>query len=107
MPGQFTYDPPNQAWVIDIKYVRTLEGRLYLAIVIDLHTRLAVCCSVPARMETQLLVSDALTMAIWRRKPKNSPMIHSDQGGPFGNDEFARQCKYNRLSHSMSRRGKC
>jgi putative transposase len=53
------------------------------------------------------LVLDALTMAIWRRKPKNSPIIYSDQGSQFGSDEFARWCKDNRSSPSMSRRGNC
>jgi putative transposase len=46
-------------------------------------------------------------MAIWRRKPKNSVIIHSDQGSQFGSDEFNRWCKDNRLSPSMSRRGNC
>jgi putative transposase len=55
-----------------------------------------------ARMETRLVL-DALTMAIWRRKPKNRLIIHSDQGSQFGSDEFARWCKDNRVSPSMSR----
>jgi putative transposase len=103
---QFTHDAPDQAWVTDITYVRTHEGWLYLAVVIDLHSRLVVGWSMQARMETRLVL-DALTMAIWRRKPKNSPIIHSDQGSQFGSDEFARWCKGHRLSPSMSRRGNC
>ena len=86
---QFTYDAPDQAWVTDIAYIRTHEGWLYLAVVIDLHSRLVVGWSMQARMETRLVL-DALTMAVWRRKPKNSPIIHSDQGSQFGSDEFAR-----------------
>jgi putative transposase len=58
------------------------------------------------RMETRLAL-DALTMAVWRRKPKNGLIIHSDQGSQFGSDEFARWCKDIRLSPSMSRRGNC
>jgi len=53
------------------------------------------------------LVLDALTMAVWRRKPKDSVIIHSDQGSKVGSDEFNRWCKDNRLSPSMSRRGNC
>ena len=49
----------------------------------------------------------ALTMAVWRRKPNGSVIIHSDQGTQFGSDEFSRWCKDNRLSPSMSRRGNC
>lgn len=83
MQHQFTYDAPDQAWVTDITYVRTHEGWLYLAVVIDLHSRLVMGWSVQSRMETRL-VMDALTMAVWRRKTKNSPIIHSDQGSQFG-----------------------
>jgi len=86
---QFTYDAPDQAWVTDITYVRTHEGWLYLAVVIDLHSRLVVGWSMQSRMETRLVL-DALTMAVWRRKPKNGLIIHSDQGSQFGSDEFAR-----------------
>ena len=46
-------------------------------------------------------------MAVWRRRPKDSVIIHSDQGNQFGSDEFNRWCKDNRLSPSMSRRGNC
>jgi putative transposase len=103
---QFTHDAPDQAWVTDITYIRTHEGWLYLAVVIDLHSRLVVGWSMQARMETRLVL-DALTMAVWRRKPKNGLIIHSDQGSQFGSDAFARWCKDNRLSPSMSRRGNC
>ena len=77
-----------------------------MAVVIDLHSRLVVGWSMQARMETRLVL-DALTMAVWRRKPKNSVIIHSDQGSQFGSDEFNRWCKDNRLSPKMSRRGNC
>ena len=106
MKRQFTHDAPDQAWVTDITYIRTHEGWLYLAVVIDLHSRLVVGWSMQARMETRL-VHDALTMAVWRRKPKNGLIIHSDQGSQFGSDAFARWCTENRLSPSMSRRGNC
>jgi len=46
-------------------------------------------------------------MAVWRRRPKDSVIIHSDQGSQFGSDEFSRWCKDNRQSPSMSRRGNC
>ncbi|MDO7605522.1 MAG: IS3 family transposase, partial [Burkholderiaceae bacterium] len=62
--------------------------------------------SMVSHMRTSLVL-DALTMAVWRRKPKDSVIIHSDQGSQFGSDEFNRWCKDNRLSPSMSRRGNC
>jgi putative transposase len=68
---QFTHDAPDQAWVSDITYVRTHEGWLYWAAVIDLHSRLVVGWSMQVRMETRLVL-DALAMAIWRRKPKTA-----------------------------------
>ena len=62
--------------------------------------------SMRGSMETTLVL-DALTMAVWRRRPKGSVIIQSDQGSQFGSDEFSRWCKENRLSPSMSRRGNC
>ena len=90
----------------DITYIRTLEGWLYLAVVMDLHSRAVVGWSIGSRMQTSLFL-DALTMAVWRRKPNGSVIIPSDQGTQFGSDEFSRWCKDNRLSPSMSRRGNC
>ena len=103
---QFQHDEPDQAWVTDITYIRTHEGWLYLAAVLDLHSRAVVGWSMGSHMRTSLVL-DALTMAVWRRKPKDSVIIHSDQGSQFGSDEFNRWCKDNRLSPSMSRRGNC
>ena len=103
---QFQQDEPDQAWVTDITYIRTYEGWLYLAAVLDLHSRAVVGWSMGSRIQTSLVL-DALTMAVWRRKPKGSVIIHSDQGSQFGSDEFTRWCKDNRLSPSMSRRGNC
>jgi putative transposase len=103
---QFQHDEPDQAWVTDITYIRTHEGWLYLAVVLDLHSRAVVGWSMGSRMQTGLVL-DALTMAVWRRRPKDSVIIHSDQGSQFGSDEFNRWCKDNRLSPSMSRRGNC
>lgn len=103
---QFQHDEPDQAWVTDIAYIRTHEGWLYLAAVLDLHSRVVVDWSMGSRMQTGLVL-DALTMVVWRRRPKDSVIIHPDQGSQFGSDEFNRWCKDNRLSPSMSRRGNC
>ena len=103
---QFTYEQPDQAWVTDITYIRTYEGWLYLAVVIDLHSRAVVGWSMKKSLETKIIL-DALMMAMWRRKPDGEVIIHSDQGSQFGSDEFNRWCKDNRLSPSMCRRGNC
>jgi putative transposase len=66
-------------WVKDITYIWTSEGWLYLAIVIDLYSRKVVGWSMGTRMKAQL-VCDAITMAMWQRKPKAGLIVHSDQG---------------------------
>ena len=97
---------PDQIWVTDITYIRTYEGWLYLAVVIDLYSRMVVGWSMKSTMTTELVL-DALMMACWRRHPKNPVIIHSDQGSQFGSDDFNRWCKDNDLRPSMSRRGNC
>ena len=53
------------------------------------------------------LAIDALLMAVWRRKPTEQVIVHSDQGTQFGSDDFKRFCKTHNLEPSMSRRGNC
>ena len=103
---QFTVMRPDHAWVTDITYIRTYEGWLYLAVVLDLYSRAVVGWAMQPTMTTELALK-ALMMAVWRRKPKQPVIIHSDQGSQFGSDEFTRWCKDNRLVASMSRRGNC
>jgi putative transposase len=103
---QFTMDEQDQAWVTDITYLRTYEGWLYLAVVIDLYSRAVIGWSMKATMATELVL-DAMTMAVWRRRPKQPVIIHSDQGSQFGSDDFTRWCKDQQLVPSMSRRGNC
>lgn len=103
---EFTVDLPDQVWVTDITYIRTHEGWLYLTAVIDLYSRMVVGWSMSSTMATELVL-DALTMAVWRRRPKVPVMKHCDQGSQFGSDDFARWCKDNQLVPSMSRRGNC
>jgi len=103
---QFTVDQPDVAWVTDITYIRTYEGWLYLAVVIDLYSRTVVGWSMKPTMATNIVL-DALTMAVWRRKPKQPVIIHSDQDSQFGSDDFVRWCRDNRLVPSMSRCGNC
>ena len=68
---QFTFAAPDQAWVTDITYIRTYEGWLYLAVVIDLYSRAVIGWSMKPSMATELAL-DALMMAVWRRKPINA-----------------------------------
>ncbi len=97
---------PDQVWVTDITYIRTHEGWLYLAVVIDLYSRRVVGCSMNERMQTSLALN-ALLMAIWRRKPKAKVIVHSDQGSQFTSQEWQSFLSGHNLKASMSRRGNC
>ena len=103
---QFDVQAPDCAWVTGITYIRTLEGFAYLAVVIDLYSRRVVGWSLQSRQTTDLVLQ-ALLMAVWRRKPKNSVLVHSDQGSQFTSMEWAAFLKDHNLAHSMSRRGNC
>jgi len=103
---QFDVDVPDRVWVTDITYIRTLEGFAYLAVVIDLYSRRIVGWSMQSRQTTDVVLQ-ALLMAVWRRKPKNKVLIHSDQGSQFTSMDWASFLKAHNLKHSMSRRGNC
>lgn len=103
---QFTVDQPDHTWVTYITYVRTYEGWLYLAVVVDLFSRKVVGWSLHHRMEKSL-VTQAMLLAVWRRKPKTMVIVHSDQGAQYTSDECQRFMKYHNIDPSISRRGNC
>ena len=95
----------------EITYIRTHEGWLYLAVVIDLFSRLVVGWSMKSRITTDLLLN-ALLMALWRRNPKNKVLIHSlakqcFSGSQYTSHEWQTFLKHHNLESSMSRRGNC
>jgi len=102
----FTADRPNRKWAADITYVRTSEGWLYLAAVMDLFSRRIVGWSLSKHIDTQL-VSDALKMAILHRCPDKDLMHHSDQGVQYAAEDFQDLLDANGISCSMSRKGNC
>ena len=103
---QFDVDAPDCFWVTDITYIKTHEGFLYLAVVIDLYSRRVVGWATHNRQYTDLALQ-ALLMAVWRRKPVSKVLIHSDQGSQFTSMEWASFLKHHNLEHSMSRPGNC
>ncbi|WGL76047.1 IS3 family transposase [Serratia marcescens] len=103
---QFTVVRANQVWVTDITYIRTWQGWLYLAVVIDLFARNVVGWSMKPTLSRELAL-DALMMAVWRRKPDSEVIVHSDLGSQYGSDDWQRFCRANNLAPSMSRRGNC
>ena len=102
---RFDVSAPNKAWVTDITYVRTWEGWLYLAVVVDLFSRKVVGWAARPTLSRELAL-DAVLMAVKRRKPRHA-VIHSDQGTQYGSDDWRRFCKRNHLEPSMSRKGNC
>ncbi|WP_218683549.1 IS3 family transposase [Citrobacter braakii] len=103
---QFNPDAPDERWVTDITYIRTHEGWLYLAVVVDLFSRKIIGWSMQPRM-TKDIVLNALLMAVWRRNPQKQVLVHSDQGSQYTSHEWQSFLKSHGLEGSMSRRGNC
>ena len=102
----FDVQEPNQVWVTDITYIRTYEGWLFLAVVIDLFSRQVIGWSMQPKMHVDLVLN-ALVMAVWRRKPKNEVIVHSDQGSQYTSSDWQTFLELHNLVCSMSRRGNC
>jgi transposase InsO family protein len=98
---QFEVEQPDRIWCGDITYLWTLEGWLYLAVIIDLYSRKVVGWALERQIETSLVL-EALRMAYWRRKPAPGLIFHSDRGSQYAAHDFQRQ-----LIPSMSRKGDC
>ncbi len=103
---QFETGRPDASWVTDITYIRTWEGWLYLAVVVDLFSRRVVGWSMQKTLNRSLAI-DALLMAVQRRRPEGEVLVHSDQGSQYGSDDWMRFCRDHDLVPSMSRRGNC
>ncbi|EKQ4787654.1 IS3 family transposase [Salmonella enterica] len=103
---QFNPDAPDERWVTDITYIRTHEGWLYLAVVVDLFSRKVIGWSMQPWM-TKEIVLNALLMALWRRNPQKAVLVHSDQGSQYTSYEWQSFLKSHGLEGSMSRRGNC
>lgn len=97
---------PNQKWSDDITYLRTDEGWLYLAVVIDLWSRAVIGWSMSSRMTAQL-ACDALKMALWRRKHPTDVIVHTDRGGQYCSADYQALLKRYNLRGSMSAKGCC
>jgi putative transposase len=103
---QFTADYPNQKWAVDITYIATDQGWMYLAGVMDLCSRMIVGWSMAEHMKTEL-VSDALQMAIARRSPGQGLLHHSDRGVQYASEDYMHLLQSNYMEASMSGKGDC
>ena len=97
---------PNALWVTDITYIRTYEGWLYLAVILDLFSRKVIGWSMSHRMTRQLALH-AFEMAVSRRDISDEAILHSDQGSQFASSDWQRALKKYNVTPSMSRRGNC
>lgn len=103
----FIAKAPNEVWVSDITYIRTHEGWLYLATVIDLFSRKVIGWATSHRMKTHLVL-DALKHAVYRNKYTiENVILHSDQGSQYSSYEYQQFIKKYNITPSMSRRGNC
>lgn len=102
----FQQPQPNRAWVGDISYIKTSSGFLYLAVVIDLYSRMVVGWSVQPHMRAEL-VDDALKMALGRRKATPGLIFHSDRGSQYTSTTFRKTCDKAGIVQSMSKKGDC
>ncbi|EOM1209050.1 IS3 family transposase [Escherichia coli] len=102
----FSASGPNQKWAGDITYLRTDEGWLYLAVVIDLWSRAVIGWSMSPRMTAQL-ACDALQMALWRRRRPESVIVHTDRGGQYCSGDYQAMLKRHNLRGSMNAKGYC
>lgn len=103
---QFHVEKPDRYWVGDITYIPTDTGWLYLAVVLDLYSRQIVGWSMSNNMQAKL-VNDTLLMAIWKRKPAQGLIWHTDRGSQYASDSHRNILKDHNIIQSMSRKGNC
>lgn len=95
---------PNTLWVSDITYLRSWEGWLYLAVVLDCFSRRIVGFAIEDNLRAELVV-DALEQALQRRRPRGRLIHHSDQGSQYVSLAFGRRCRLAGIEQSMGGRG--
>jgi putative transposase len=97
---------PNRLWAADITYIRTWEGWLYLASVMDCYSRRIVGWAIADHLRAELVV-DALEMAVTPRRPNDRLVHHSDQGSQYTSLIFTQRCRAVGIDVSMGSRGDC
>ena len=102
----FEAEHPNEAWVTDVKAVRTRSGWVYLAAILDLYARRVVGWALSESNDTALALS-ALQRALVQRKPPPGLIHHSDRGSPYGSDDYIEALDAAGCRRSMSKKGDC
>ncbi len=96
----------NRVWVADITYLPTAQGWLYLAVVLDLASRLVVGWAMKPTLERSLTI-DALQMAVGQRHPQPGLLHHSDRGSQYASQDYQALLEAHGMTCSMSRRANC
>ena len=97
---------PNQIWVADITYIKTAEGWLFLAAILDLYSRKIVGWNMSPFLDTELILK-ALQMALLTRQPPPDLLFHSDRGVQYASHDYRQALAQAGLIPSMSRKGNC
>ncbi len=103
---QFDVDAPDRVWAGDITYIRTRNGWGYLAVILDLHSRLVIGWVLADHMRAEL-VESALLCAVGKREPSSDLLHHTDRGSQYASTSYRRQLDALGIAVSMSRRGDC
>ncbi len=99
-------DVPNKKWVTDITYIPTKQGWLYLAVILDLYSRMVVGWSMSGNCDEKL-VEHALEQALMRRRPNAGLLHHSDRGSQYTAQAYLAYLQRYGIQQSMSRKGNC
>jgi transposase InsO family protein len=103
---QFMVTQPNRVWAGDLTYVWTTEGWLYLAVILDLYSRLVVGWAMGHRLTAEL-AEQALMMALANRTPQAGLLHHSDRGSQYAATRYQRLLGAHGITPNMSRTGNC
>jgi len=103
---EFSANRPNQKWAGDISYVWTREGWLYLAVILDLHSRRVIGWAASSRMKRDLAIR-ALNMAIALRRPPRGCIHHTDRGSQYCSHDYQKLLRQHGFQVSMSGTGNC
>ena len=102
----FSAEAPDRVWVSDITYIRTWEGWLYLAVILDLYSRRVVGWAAADHLRTELVV-EAFEKAVRRRQPEPGLVFHMDRGCQYASDAFQHHLARLGFVSSLSRKGDC
>ena len=102
----FYAEHPNQKWAGDISYIWTREGWLYLAVILDLHSRRVIGWAVSSRLKRDLAIR-ALKMAIALREPPQGCIHHTDRGSQYCSHDYQKLLRQHGFKVSMSGKGNC